>query len=122
MKPPPPPAGARGLFDTYTRDLSREDLQRLFTDDTRDAYRFFTRGIDEDQFAGLPWWKHVPLRLRELFLAFTLELSPARRALYVVAIFVALLGFVRLFRGFGAVEVPFGVPFIQVSMLMPVWA
>ena len=33
---------ARELFDTYTRDLSLEDLQRLFTHDTPDAYRFFT--------------------------------------------------------------------------------
>ena len=45
---------ARQLFDTYTRDISLEELQRLFTHDTADAYRFFTRGQDEDQFAGLP--------------------------------------------------------------------
>ena len=42
---------AREWFDTYTRDLSAEDLQRLFTHDTRDAYRFFTRGLDEEQLA-----------------------------------------------------------------------
>ena len=35
---------AREWFDTYTRDLSSEDLQRLFTHDTRDAYKFFSRG------------------------------------------------------------------------------
>jgi len=69
---------ARDLFDTYTRDLSRDDIQRLFTDDTRDAYRFFTRGHDEDRYAGLPLWKSAPLRLREFFIAFTLRLSPAR--------------------------------------------
>ena len=113
---------ARELFDTYTRDLSTEDLQRLFTDDTRDAYQYFTRGKDDERFAGLPFWKSAPLRLREFFVAFTLRLSPARRALYVGALIVALTGIIRLFRGFASVDFPFGVPFLQVAVLMPVWA
>lgn len=113
---------ARELFDTYTRDLSTEDLQRLFTDDTRDAYQYFTRGKDDERFAGLPFWKSAPLRLREFFVAFTQRLSPARRALYVGALIVALTGIIRLFRGFASVDFPFGVPFLQVAVLMPVWA
>jgi serine phosphatase RsbU (regulator of sigma subunit) len=113
---------ARDLFDTYTRDLSTEDLQRLFTDDTRDAYQFFTRGKDDERFARMPFWKSAPLRLREFFIAFTMRLSPARRALYVGALIVALTGIIRLFRGFASVDFPFGVPFLQVAVLMPVWA
>ena len=49
--------GAREWFHAYTRDLSPEDLHRLFTHDTRDAYEFFTRGAAEDALAALPWWK-----------------------------------------------------------------
>ncbi len=113
---------ARELFVTYTRDFSPDDLHRLFTDDTRDAYRFFTRGKDDDRFAGLPLWKSVPLRLREFFVAFTLRLSPARRMLYVGALVIALAGIIRLFRGFASIDFPFGVPFMQVGVLMPVWA
>ena len=113
---------ARQLIDTYTRDFSAEDLQRLFTHDTRDAYRFFTRGDDEDQYAGMPLWKSGPLRFRQIFMAFTLRLSPARRALYLGALIIALTGIVRLFRGFGAVEIPLGVPFIQVGVMTPRWA
>jgi serine phosphatase RsbU (regulator of sigma subunit) len=113
---------ARVWFDTYTRDFSRDDLQRLFTHDTRDAYNFFTRGLDEDQFAALPWWKRIPLRFRQVFVAFTLRLPPARRALYVAALLIALLGIFELFRGFAFVDVPFGTPFIQVAVLLPVWA
>ncbi len=113
---------ARELFDTYTRDLSREDLQRLFTHDTPDAYRFFTKGVDHDLFAGLPRWKRLPLRVRQIFIAFTLKLPAARRALYVAALFIALLGVFRLFRGFAAIDVPLGVPFIQIAVLAPVWA
>jgi len=113
---------ARAIIDTYTRDLSQDELQRLFTHDTREAYRFFTRGQAEDRFAALPWWKRLPLRVREIFVAFTLRLSPARRALYIAAIGLALVGLIRLFRGFGSVEVPFGVPFFQIAVFMPVWA
>jgi sigma-B regulation protein RsbU (phosphoserine phosphatase) len=115
-------ARARALFDTYASDLSPEDVQRLFTHDTRDAYRFFTRGLDEDEFAGLPWWKHVPLRVRQVFVAFTRRLPPARRALYVTSLVVALVGVIELFRGFGAVRIPFGLPFFQVAVLAPIWA
>jgi sigma-B regulation protein RsbU (phosphoserine phosphatase) len=113
---------ARDLFETYTRDLSPEALQRLFTHDTPDAYRFFTRGLDDERHAGLPWWKLVPVRVREIFVAFTLRLPPARRALYIGALAIALFGIIRLFRGFGTIDVPLGVPFIQIAMLVPVWA
>ena len=113
---------ARELFTRYTRDFSPEDLQRLFTHDTPDAYRFFTRGQDEDQYAKLPLWQQIPLKVRATFMAFTLRLPPARRALYIGALLVALLGILKLFRGVGSVEIPFGVPFIQIAILVPVWA
>jgi phosphoserine phosphatase RsbU/P len=115
----------RTLIDTYTRDFSAEDLQRLFTHDTVDAYRFFARGLDEEQFAALPRWKRLPMRIRQIFIAFTLRLPPARRALYVVALFVAFLGLLQLFRGFGVVAIPLGVPFmplLQLVVLTPIWA
>jgi sigma-B regulation protein RsbU (phosphoserine phosphatase) len=113
---------ARELFDTYARDISLEELQRLFTHDTPEAYRFFTRGQDEDELAALPLWKSVPLRVRRVFVAFTLKLPPARRALYIGSLLIALVGIVRLFRTFESVEIPFGVPFLQIAMLTPVWA
>jgi sigma-B regulation protein RsbU (phosphoserine phosphatase) len=109
-------------FHAYTRDFSSDDFRRLFTHDTRDAYDFFTRGQREDALASLPWWKRLPMRFRQFMLAFTLRLPPARRALYVGALVVALLGILKLFRGFALVDVPFGTPFFQVGLLLPVWA
>jgi phosphoserine phosphatase RsbU/P len=106
----------------YTRDFSGDEFKRLFTHDTRDAYDFFTRGQKEDAYAGLPWWKRLPLRFRQFMLAFTLRLPPARRALYFAALIVAVLGIIKLFRGFAFVDIPFGTPFFQVGMFMPVWA
>ena len=120
-----PPSGAeraRDLFDTYTRDLSREDFQRLFTHDARDAYRYFSRGVDEDRYAHLPFWKRVPLRFRQVFVAFTLRMPPARRALYLGALFIALLGLVKLYRGFATIELPLGAPFIRIPVFLPAWA
>jgi serine phosphatase RsbU (regulator of sigma subunit) len=113
---------ARRIYDKYAGDLSVEDLQRLFTHDTRDAYRFFARGLDQEAIARLPWWKQFSVRLRRIFIAFTLKLPPARRALYLGALVIALVGLIQLFRGFAAVDVPFGLPFIQIAVAMPVWA
>jgi serine phosphatase RsbU (regulator of sigma subunit) len=113
---------ARRIYDMYARDLSAEDVQRLFTHDTRDAYRFFARGLDEEAIARLPWWKQVAERVRRIFVAFTLRLPPARRALYLGALVIALVGILQLFRGFASVAVPFGLPFFQIAIAMPVWA
>jgi hypothetical protein len=113
---------ARAWFHTYTRDLSREDLERLFTHDTRDAYDFFARGIDEDELTSRPWWKRAAMRFQQVFVAFTLRLSPARRAVYFGALVIALLGMIRLFRGFAPVAVPLGTPFFQIALPLPIWA
>jgi serine phosphatase RsbU (regulator of sigma subunit) len=113
---------ARAIIETYTHDLSGRDLGRLFTHDTPDAYNFFRRGIDEEAFAALPWWKRVPLRFRQVFIAFTLKLSPARRALYIGALAIAVIGLIKLFRGLAPTPVPFGIPFLQIDLLLPSWA
>ena len=113
---------AREWFDTYTRDLSQDDIARLFTHDTPDAYEYFTRGLNEEQYAQLPLWKRAPLRFKQVFVAFTLRMPPARRALYLGALAIALLGVFKLYRGFALVELPLGTPFIQVPVFLPAWA
>ena len=93
------------FFDTYTRDLKAEDLQRLFTRDTREAYRFFTRHLDPDALKGLPWHKRAIAHARAVFMAFTMKLSPARRVVFGSALALALIGLINLFRGIGLIEV-----------------
>ena len=113
-------------FDAWTRDLARdvsaEDLGRLFTHDTREAYRFFTRGLDEERIAREPLWRQCVLRVRQVFVAFTLKLSPARRSLYLIALVIALIGVLELYRQWGRVDVPFGTPFFHVAVFAPQWA
>ncbi len=110
------------FFEVYTRDLTGEDVQRLFTRDAPDAYRFFTRHIDEAAFAGLPPLQRFVLRARLLFLTFTLKLSPARRALFGAALVTFVVGLLELFEGIGLLRLPL-VPFL-VNIPFPtlVWA
>jgi sigma-B regulation protein RsbU (phosphoserine phosphatase) len=105
------PSRLADFFDSYTKDLTADDLQRLFTRDTRDAYKFFTRGRDADAMKRLPWHQRIIAETRILFLAFSMKLSPARRVVFGSALAMALIGLFSLFRRIGLIEV-LRVPFI----------
>jgi serine phosphatase RsbU (regulator of sigma subunit) len=110
------------FFEIYTKGLTGEDVQRLFTRDAPDAYRFFTRHIDEAAFAELPPMQRIALRARLLFLAFTLKLSPARRALFAVSLAAFVGGLLELFEGIGFVRVPL-LPFLlHIPLPTLIWA
>src|SRR5688500_16947871 len=104
MSSPPPlprtPGGARRFFDAYTYGLTTQELERLFTRDAPDAYRFFARHIDAKALEQLPWHKRTFTYARLLFLAFTLKLTPARRAIYGMALLCTFIGVLELWRGF----------------------
>ena len=101
------------FFDTYTQDLTAEDLQRLFTRDTREAYRFFARGVDADALQAPAVAQAHGRAGAAAFIAFTMKLSPARRVVYGVALAAgAASASLNLFRGFGIIEfapLPFGI-------------
>jgi serine phosphatase RsbU (regulator of sigma subunit) len=101
MPPPLPrtPGGTRRFFDAYTHGLTAQEFERLFTRDTPDAYRFFARHIDVAELAKLPWHKRAFNHTRLFFLAFTLKLTPARRAIYGMALLASFFGLFELFRG-----------------------
>jgi phosphoserine phosphatase RsbU/P len=115
---------SRAFLNAYTHGLTREDLQRLFTRDTREAYRFFARNIDEEALRGLSWHRRWFARTKLFFWAFTLRLSPARRVLYGVAVLLCLLGFAQLFRGFSTSDVPvfLGPAIVDLGLPLPRWA
>ena len=95
----------RSFFEQYTQGLTPADFQKLFTRDTPEAYRYFSRTIDQAAIDAMPWYRRGFIRLRLLFIAFTMRLSPARRTLYGVGIVAALIGLLQLFRGFGVQDV-----------------
>ncbi|HVQ16993.1 MAG TPA: PP2C family protein-serine/threonine phosphatase [Vicinamibacterales bacterium] len=99
MKVPPLPRQTGGpFFETYTRGLTKVDIERLFTRDTLEAYKFFSRNINFDELKKQPWHLRMLGRARLLFLAFTLKLTPARRMIYAIALLSSLIGLMELFR------------------------
>jgi serine phosphatase RsbU (regulator of sigma subunit) len=100
-----PAKGLGDFFDTYTKDLKAEDLQRLFTRDTREAYKFFTRGADVEAFKRLPWHKRAWAHTKLLFVAFTMKLSPARRIVYGAAVLFLANGLLTMGIRFGSAAV-----------------
>src|SRR6187549_1718998 len=110
---------ARSFIDEYTRDVTSADVQRLFTRDTREAYRYFVRGIDVERLVTGPWYRRWWLHTRLVFMGFTMRLSPARRVLFGGAMVAALLGIISLFRGFVSVGL-FVFPF-RLYLPIPQW-
>ena len=100
MQIPPLPRtpGSGRFFESYTQGLTTVEIERLFTRDTPEAYRFFSRGIDFDHLKSLPWHRRTLAHARLFFLAFTMKLTPARRAIYGVALVCVLVGLFELFR------------------------
>ena len=100
--PPLPrtPGSDRPFFGAYTQGLTTGDLERLFTRDTPEAYRFFSRHIDYSSLARLPWHRRTIAHARLVFLAFTLKLSPARRAIFGMALVATVFGLFELYAGF----------------------
>src|SRR5215510_11280512 len=109
----------REFFNRYTHDLTSEDLGKLFTRETPEAYRFFARGINTAELDGLPWYQRCIKYAQGFFLAFTMRLSPARRLMYGVAIGLSVIGLIQLFTGFGMMRVPIPVALFFVNIRVP---
>ena len=105
----------RDSFNRYTKEITQADLERLFTRETPEAYRYFARDIDHAELAALPWYRRYPRFGKQFFMAFAMRLSPARRALYGVSVAALFLGCFELFRGAGVARAlvgPFEIRFI----------
>jgi phosphoserine phosphatase RsbU/P len=109
----------RQFFNRYTHDLTSEELGKLFTRETPEAYRFFARGINTAELEGLPWYQKAIKYGQGFFLAFTMRLSPARRLMYGVALAFSVFGLMQLFNGFGMMRVPIPVALFFVNIRIP---
>ena len=114
----------REFISRYTHDLTSDDLGKLFTRETPEAYRFFARGINTAELEGLPWYQKVLRYAQGFFLAFTMRLSPARRAMYGIALAMSVLGLLQLFNGFGLIRIPIPIAlfFVNIRVPSPVFA
>ncbi|MBA3271439.1 MAG: serine/threonine-protein phosphatase [Acidobacteria bacterium] len=114
----------RAFFETYTKDFTKEDLGKLFTYETPEAYRFFARGVNTAELEGLPRHRRALKYLQGFFLAFTMRLSPARRVIYGLALTACVVGMLQLFNGLGimSMRMPFPLNFVRVGVPGPVFA
>ncbi|HEX7283305.1 MAG TPA: PP2C family protein-serine/threonine phosphatase [Vicinamibacterales bacterium] len=111
----------REFISRYTHDLTSDELGKLFTRETPEAYRFFARGINTAELEGLPWYQKALRYAQGFFLAFTMRLSPARRLMYGVALAMSVIGLLELFNGFGLMRVPLA-PFIRIFVPAPLFS
>ena len=118
------PPSTRPFFATYTKDFTKEDLGKLFTYETPEAYRFFARGINTAELEGLPRYKRALRYLQGFFMAFTMRLSPARRVIYGLSLAACVIGLLQLFDGLGimSMRMPFPLQFISVGIPGPIFA
>ena len=117
------PPSTRPFFETYTKDFTKEDLGKLFTYETPEAYRFFARGINTAELEGLPWYKRALKYLQGFFMAFTMRLSPARRVIYGLSLAACVIGLLQLFDGLGVLRMrmPFPLHFISLGIPGPIF-
>src|SRR5690606_21084641 len=87
------------FIDTYTRDLTARDLQRVFTRETREMLAFYTQGTDERETTWNDVLRHPLRHTRVFFLAFAMRLTPARRLLYGAGVVLFVLGLVDMAAG-----------------------
>ena len=111
----------RDFYNVYTRGFSAEEFRRLFTRDTRDAYRYFSRGIDRSGLQALPRWKRPVVFLRGFFLAVTMKMSPARRVLFALSLLTGVLGLFTLLEDVRTAWVPLDPIVLRVPLPAPVW-
>jgi len=117
---PDPAHRAKEFFEVYTRDLKASDLQLLFTRDTREAYEFFSRGIDRGEIDKLPWHVRAFTYTKLFFVAFTMRLSPTHRAIYAVALIATIIGLLKLFAGIHFVTVV-TIGSVSIGAPVPMW-
>jgi sigma-B regulation protein RsbU (phosphoserine phosphatase) len=109
----------RDFIKRYTHDLTSEELGKLFTRETPEAYQFFARGINTAELEGLPWYKKAIKYAQGFFLAFTMRLSPARRLMYGVSLGLSVIGLLQLFNGFGMMRVPVPIALFFMHISVP---
>lgn len=82
----------RSFWRRVSEGLAMQDLWGQFKADARAGYAMYSKEVDWELVPGEPHWKRHWRIARELFWAMVMKLSPARRVLLVLSLFLVLLG------------------------------
>jgi len=82
------------IFELYTSDMTFNEIEKLIKRDASDVYEYFAGGIrKEDYPANKP--ARILFFVRNLFNAFILTISPARRIFYLSAVLFFFVAFIQ---------------------------
>lgn len=84
----------RDLYRLFTSGLTLAEIERLVKVDARDMYSYFSRGIEQAPAQEMRWKKFL-IFIKNLFIAFLLRLSPARRLLYGLSLVLFAYAFLN---------------------------
>jgi serine phosphatase RsbU (regulator of sigma subunit) len=85
----------REFFYLYTSGLNHKEIERLLKKDTVDAFSYFkSKTSITDQAAKRPSISSIFFVCKEIFISFTMQLTPARRLFYGIGIVGFLLGLI----------------------------
>ncbi len=82
----------RTFWRRVSEGLELQDLWGQFKADARAGYALYSREVDWEVVPGEPNWKRYWRIFKALFWAMVMKLSPARRVLLVLSLFLVLLG------------------------------
>lgn len=82
------------FYRLFASGITRTEIERFLKIDTRGMYAFYARAMQRPAVEEKKW-KRVLIFCRNLFMAFLLKLSPARRLLYAVAIMLFALALIN---------------------------
>ncbi len=80
------------LYDFYTSDLSYKEIEKLIKRDLPELYNFYVKKMKQpEELRKSP--RGMYRFVRSLFVAFLLQLTPARRLVYSIALVLFVFGF-----------------------------
>lgn len=82
------------LFDLYTSDMSYREIEKLIKQESSEVYQYFAKDLPKEN-GGKNKIAGAFIFLRNLFNAFIMKLSPARRLFYIIAMVLVLMGFIN---------------------------
>lgn len=93
------------LFDLYTSDVSMKELEKLIKQDSSEVYEYFAKDFPKEENKNTSRFIRIIRFIRNLFNAFVMRLTPERRVIYLVSMFLFLVGYLQtswvyLFCGF----------------------
>lgn len=83
------------FYSLYTSGLSRNEIEQLLKKDAVEAYSYLKSKTDIDESPESPSRRSVPYIIKEIFISFLMQLTPARRLFYGLAIVGFVAGLVK---------------------------